>query len=141
MGRSGCDVGPPEPGEYRHVVVGVLAEELADSVLECSGNRRKQRARALAGPVQRPLAGVRVVQAESKPGESLRREGDLVEVRVAAEVRGRLADAGELLPLAAGVEEVGAPAVGDISGAEILEPAELRDQAARTVRAMAAIYG
>jgi hypothetical protein len=28
-----------------------------------------------------------------------------------------VADAGELLPLAVGVEEVGAPAVGDISGA------------------------
>src|SRR5437763_14463244 len=55
-GRGGCDVRPPEPGEYWHVVVGVLAEELAGSVLECSRNRREQRARPLTGPVQRPVA-------------------------------------------------------------------------------------
>jgi hypothetical protein len=97
-----------EPGKYRHVVVGVLAEELARSVLKGSRNRWEQRARPLAGPVQRPLASVPVVQAEGQPRKPLRREDDLIEVRVAR---------------------------------EILEPAELREQAARTIRAMAAVYG
>src|SRR5580658_549537 len=40
-GRVGGDAGPPVPGEYRNVVVGVLAEELADFSLESSGNRRE----------------------------------------------------------------------------------------------------
>src|ERR1700689_2452164 len=40
VGRVSCDARPPESGEYRHVVIGVLAEELADSSLEYSRNRR-----------------------------------------------------------------------------------------------------
>src|SRR5689334_2630999 len=128
--RGGGNPRPEEPDEHRPSAEGVRAVEGSGIAGERTGHRRLEDAwMAGARPVDRPLTGAGVEQAQRHAGEAAGVPGaELVDVAQAVEDGTGLAGGVELVPVLAAGEPLAAPPVADLPPAheEVEVPSAVR---------------